>query len=264
MYKFDIQGRLVEQGWPGTQALHFSREHEGVVVSDSDGRLFEFTEDEAHQPISLFTKDVQINYEYDARKQLITVTRKHEGQTFQRSYRYTDGRDARLLTDIIDERGVTYAHWNYDGNGRAVSSSHANGAELTRLDYGLDNTTVTNPLGKKTRYRFIPINGHKRIVAIEGEPSANCPNSNSTFTYDARGLLKTRRDNNGNLTTYDYDARGLEVSRTEAAGTPQARTITTQWHPRLYLPVQVAEPGRVTRYQYDEQGRQTGWTLTER
>lgn len=91
---------------------------------------------------------------------------------------------------------------------------------------------------------------------------ANCPNSNSTFTYDARGLLKTKTDNKGHLTTYEYNDRGLEVSRTEAAGTPQARTITTQWHPTLFLKTQITEPERVIRYHYDEQGRQIGQTVT--
>ncbi|MBN0140809.1 RHS repeat protein, partial [Pseudomonas aeruginosa] len=103
-----------------------------------------------------------------------------------------------------------------------------------------------------------------RIVAIEGEPSPNCPGSNSTFTYDDQGLLTSKRDNNGNLTTYQYNARGLETSRTEAAGTAQTRTITTDWHPTLFLPVQVSEPSRSTRYQYDAEGRKTGETVTTR
>ncbi|HFT7998616.1 TPA: RHS repeat protein, partial [Pseudomonas aeruginosa] len=48
----------------------------------------------------------------------------------------------------------------------------------------------------------------------------------------------------------------------EAAGTPQARTVTTDWHPTLFLPVQVSEPGRITRYQYDAEGRKTGEAVT--
>ncbi|EZN60578.1 hypothetical protein AJ70_05974, partial [Pseudomonas aeruginosa BWH030] len=47
------------------------------------------------------------------------------------------------------------------------------------------------------------------------------------------------------------------TSRTEAAGTAQTRTITTDWHPTLFLPVQVSEPSRSTRYQYDAEGRRT-------
>ncbi|HCR1796156.1 RHS repeat protein, partial [Pseudomonas aeruginosa] len=32
----------------------------------------------------------------------------------------------------------------------------------------------------------------------------------------------------------------------------------------LFLPVQVSEPGRITRYQYDAEGRKTGETVTTR
>ncbi|OPD89894.1 hypothetical protein AO966_04270, partial [Pseudomonas aeruginosa] len=65
---------------------------------------------------------------------------------------------------------------------------------------------------------------------------------------DVQDVTLYAYDSRGNLTTYQYNARGLETSRTEAAGTAQARTITTDWHPTLFLPVQVSEPGRITRY----------------
>ncbi|SIQ07957.1 RHS repeat domain-containing protein, partial [Aquipseudomonas alcaligenes] len=93
------------------------------------------------------------------------------------------------------------------------------------MAYNADDTvSVTNELGKVTKYSFQTIEGVRRITSIQGEPSANCPNSNSTFTYDSNGLLKTKTDNKGVLTTYTYNARGLEISRTEASGTAQART----------------------------------------
>ncbi|WP_241492034.1 RHS repeat protein [Pseudomonas sp. TTU2014-080ASC] len=107
-----------------------------------------------------------------------------------------------------------------------------------------------------------PINfaiGNKFQLETDYQPSGNttlsfCPNSNSTFTYDNRGLLKTKLDKKGNLTTYDYNERDLEISRTEAAGTPQARTITTEWHPTLFLPVSITEPNQITSYTYNTQG----------
>ena len=68
----------------------------------------------------------------------------------------------------------------------------------------------------------------------------------------------------GIVTTYDYNDRGLEVSRTEASGTAQARTVATEWHPSLYLPLAVTEPDRITRYQYDDQGRQLSRTVVKR
>ena len=187
------------------------------------------------------------------------------GHSSSISYFYEDERNPKLLTGITDERGVRYATWSYDELGRATSSEHANGTDRVEIAYNDDgSSTVTNELGKKATYRFQTIQGIKRITAIKGEPSPNCPNSNSTFTYDDRGLLKTKTDNKGIVTTYDYNERGLEVSRTEASGTAQARTVTTEWHPSLYLPLAVTESDRITRYQYDDQGRQLSRTVENR
>ncbi len=111
---------------------------------------------------------------------------------------------------------------------------------------------------------MVTVGNIQRVSSVEGEPSANCPNSNSTFTYDDRGLVKTRTDNKGNVTTFDYNERGLEVSRTEAYGTPQARTVTTTWHPTLFLPLTMTEPDRITTYSYDDQGRQLSQSVSPR
>ncbi|WP_236208157.1 RHS repeat protein [Pseudomonas tohonis] len=186
-----------------------------------------------------------------------------QGQAQQRTYHYQDSRNPNLLTGITDERGIRYATWTYDDQGRAISSEHAGGAERTLVSYNDDgSSTVTNALGKRTTYRFQTIQGVRRVTAIEGEPSANCPNSNSTFTYDDRGLVKTRTDNKGNVTTFDYNERGLEISRTEAYGTAQARTVTTTWYPTLFLPASVTEPDRITTYSYDDQGRPLSQVVT--
>src|SRR5262249_15579836 len=65
----------------------------------------------------------------------------------------------------------------------------------------------------------------------------------------------SRTDWVGNVTTYTYDlARNLETSRTEAVGTPQVRTISTQWHATFRLPAAVAEPLRITTYVYNGDG----------
>lgn len=51
--------------------------------------------------------------------------------------------------------------------------------------------------------------------------------SNSTYTYDDRGLMLTKTDARGLATTYSCNDRGFEVSRTEASGMPLARIATT-------------------------------------
>jgi YD repeat-containing protein len=207
------------------------------------------------------------SYSYDSTGNLISV--QHPDSTYTQ-YLYNEpsmiaAGTPNSLTGIIDQNGVRFATWKYDQQGRGISSEHAGGAEKVTLTYNNDNsTTVTNGYGKKTTYRYQVFQGLKLLTAIEGESSANCPNSNSSFTYDSNGLLKTKTDNKGVLTTYAYNARGLEISRTEASGTAQARTITTDWHPTLFLPTVVTEPKRITTYHYDDQGRQLSRTVEER
>ena len=60
----------------------------------------------------------------------------------------------------------------------------------------------------------------------------------------------------GKIITYVRNSRGLELSRTEASGTPQERTIVTQWHPQFRLPTKITEPNKITEYTYDVQGHQ--------
>ncbi|HHM8575905.1 TPA: RHS repeat domain-containing protein, partial [Pseudomonas aeruginosa] len=214
-------------------AHSISLEHKGdlLIATTKEQEKIEITFNEHGQPKSLETSNARIDLFYNQNGSLIK--RKTSSSTFnsERNYHYENSQNPRLLTGITDENGARFATWTYDNQGRAISSEHANGAEKVSLAYNDDgSTTVTNEYGKQATYRFQVIQGIKRIVAIEGEPSPNCPSSNSTFTYDDQGLLTSKRDNNGNLTTYQYNARGLETSRTEAAGTAQARTITTDWH----------------------------------
>src|SRR5262249_16739504 len=66
-------------------------------------------------------------------------------------------------------------------------------------------------------------------TGISGSQCSTCRESRAT-SYNPAGFVSSRTDYNDNVTQYTYDdTRGLEISRTEAASTPQARTITTQW-----------------------------------
>ncbi|WP_244863021.1 DUF6531 domain-containing protein [Pseudomonas sp. Pc102] len=263
-YFFDQQGRLTKTTHPQKETQTLSYIGSMIQVSDESGHTLSFEENTAHQLLSATDGAHQISYSYNGNR-LTAVTQHHGDVMQQRLYHYENSSNPNLLTGITDERGIRYATWTYDDQGRAISSEHAGGAERTLVSYNADgSSTITNALGKRTTYRFQTIQGVRRITAIEGEPSTNCPNSNSTFTYDDRGLVKTRTDNKGNITTFDYNERGLEVSRTEAFGTPQARTVTTEWHPTLFLPVIITEPDRTTSYSYDVQGRMIGQATTQR
>ncbi|MWK54776.1 RHS repeat protein [Pseudomonas otitidis] len=264
-YEFDQQGRLVVQISQDGKRQQLSYSQAAVTVSDELGRSLTFTEDAYHQPLSLQTEEFQVAYQYNANQRLTQLTRTQSGQVEQRSYHYEVAGNDRLLTGITDERGVRFATWTYDDKGRATSSEHAGGAERTLVTYNTNGTTtVTNPLGKRADYHFQIVDGTKLVNLIVGQPSANCKYAYSRFTYNPRGLLSSHIDRRNQVTNYTYNDRGLEVSRTEADGTPQSRTITTTWHPTLNLPLTVTEPDRITTYRYDDQGRQLSQSVSQR
>ena len=236
-----------------------------IVVTDSLGRSMTLTLNTVKRLTGLTASSLQVTYTYNTAGRVTKATRTQAGQSRSRTYHYEDTREGGWLTGITDERNVRYVTWAYDAQGRAIKSELNGGVDKYLFTYNSNgSTTLTNPLGKQSTYSFQTIAGAKRITSLAGAASPNCPNSNSTFTYDSRGLIKTKTDNKGYVTTYDYNARGLETSRTEASATPQARTVTTEWHPTLYLPVTITEPERVLQLEYDAQGNQLSQTTTER
>ncbi len=224
---------------------------------------------------SVSTVQGDIRYEYDTseNKNLVRIvfpdTTADDSDNPARQYQYSNTSFPSALTGIVDETGILFAQWEYDDQGRAIKSWHAADADTTTLDFTFADdasdprTTVTNSLGKQTTYHFESINGKKRVTLIEGHQSENCVAANRVKTYDDNGFVASIEDWNGNITRFERDARGREIKRTEAAGTPAERSIITQWHATLNLPVQVTEGGRSTHYEYDAAGRVTATRVTK-
>jgi len=256
---FDNNGGIVSMKSPNGFIQNFSAIPYGYHVSDQFGGALDFTQDARGQPLSLGFGALAASYQYallDQGSILSSISFTKSGVTQTRSFLYEDSTHPTALTGLIDERGVRYATWHYDAQGRAISSEHANGAEKVTLTYNDDgSTTVTNALGHAVTYRYQVIQGIKHITSIEGEPAAGCPASNSSYTYNAIGQVATKTDALGHITAYTYDTLGRETQRVEAQGTPQARTTTTTWHGTSFLPETVTTTDRVTTYTYDTQNR---------
>jgi RHS repeat-associated protein len=203
-----------------------------------------------------------ISYGYDGRQRLISVT---YADAASKTYSYANSGNDWLLTSIIDETGESFATYTYDNAGRVISETRAAGANSHSFSYAAtvgQPTTITDPLGTVTQIGFTPAAGMYRPSSYSN-PCVSCRGF-STMTYDANGNPSTKTDFNGNQTVYTFDLnRNLEVSRTEAHGTPNARSITTQWHPTFRLPVQVDEPGRQTAYTYNGSGQPLTLTITD-
>jgi YD repeat-containing protein len=207
-----------------------------------------------------------VQYAYDASQNLTTVTYP-DTTTRQYLYENTASGTRNQLTGIVDESGQRYSTYTYNttsgASGKVLSSQHAGGADAVSLSYGTNATTVTDALGTARTYTYQSILNRMKTTAISGTTCLQCDGAKSVI-YDAQGNPTSRTDFNGVQTTRSFDmTRNLELSRTEAYGTAQARTITTQWHPTWRLPVLVTEPNRTTAYSYDSYGNVLTKTITD-
>ena len=253
---YDAMGQLNKISFRSgvTQSVSYDNFARVSSVTDSFQRItLNFTYDNKNRLILVGIYNVgSISYAYDANNNLISVTYPDQKT---RQYLYEDSAHPNALTGILDENGTRFATWLYDAQGRALSSEHAGGAEKVSFTYGANSTGVTNALGATRTYNFSTILGVLKSIGQDQPAGAGCGPASSNITYDANGNLSSRTDFNGNVTTYQYDlTRNLETRRIEAAGTPQERTITTEWHPTYRLPTRMAEPVRITIHSYDAKG----------
>ena len=251
---YDNQGRLIKVESPSQPAIELTYE-EAKIILDNGNVTVNYHLDDKQKFTRIESGEVVRNYQYDEQGRLIGTD---FNEKRKETYHYENEQFPTLLTGITNARNVRYATWEYDATGRATVSKHSGGADNFTFSYPDENSTlVTNPLGKKTTYRFEEINGFRKVKAVEGHASANCLATNKDYEYFDNGQLKSKTDWQGVKTTYQYNDRGLTTEKVEAAGTPQARTTETQWHDTFSLPVKVTEPGKTTTYEYNGKGQLT-------
>jgi len=252
-----------------------------IRVTDSFGKQLNFTYDSSSRITTISDPAGNIYiYSYDIAGNLKTITYPDNTPvdlTDNPIKTYVYGSDIgelantanvsqpNALTGIIDENGLRYATYQYDANGKAISTEHAGGVEKYSLAYSADgtSTTVMDPLSSTRTTTFTTILGVVKPTGNSQPGGSGCSAASNNITYDVNGNVATRTDFNGNRTNYVFDlVRNLETSRTEGltaagANTPQTRTITTEWHPTFRIPTKITEPGLETTYTYDAKGNIT-------
>lgn len=231
-----------------------------IRVTDHFGNSMQFTYDQNSNLTHLITPaGDQIIYEYNIYKLLTSVTYP-DGR--KRSYLYNEAENMKslrsplALTGIVDENNSRYATFKYNDGMQAISTEHANGVGKYTLSDGSSQSTVIDPLGTVRKYNYSDSAlGKRRFTGIT-QPTPNGTGSvTSRYYYDANANISSMTDFKGVVTNYVYDmARNLETSRVEAAATPMARTIKTEWHPLYRLPAKISESKRLTSFRYDDNG----------
>jgi RHS repeat-associated protein len=251
----------------------------GLLISQSDafGHTLTWAYNSSGQ-MTLMTDPAggTYQYSYDSNNNLIGLV---YPDSSSKTYWYNESANTggaslpNALTGVTDENSSRYATFQYlnsNGNTFAVNTQHAGGVDSYNFTYSAYwgsspyRAVVVDPLGTSRTYQF----GNELSYNVDSSQTQPAASGTGTVTqsetYDANGNPATRADYNGNVTHYVYDlTRNLETSRTEAYGTPQARTITTTWDPNWRQPDLITEPNRTTGFAYDSMGNVRTKTITD-
>lgn len=253
--RYDAEGKLQSLIEPSGKSQTVAYDTSGRLSSivDNQGRVFALLYDGNNRIVTLIQPDgALVQFAYDGQNNLVRII---WPDTRFRTYHYEDTRFPSALTGITDENGVRYITYTYDSSGRAIGEILAGNVESYGLNFGTNQTTVTDPLGTQRTYNFQTILGVAKSTGVSQPGGSGCGPASSSLTYDANGNVASRTDFNGVVTTYTYDlSRNLETSRVEAVGKPEARTTSTQWHSYWRQPTQVAEPKKRTTWVYNGDG----------
>ncbi len=187
-----------------------------------------------------------VRYAYDLAGRLVSVTDPAGGAT-----RYGYDGNHRILTVTVP-RGITVLTNEYDAQGRVVSQTQADGGVwafgYTVLGGLVAETTVVDPRGSRTTYRFDPAGLVLSHTDALGQTT--------TFEYaTGSNLLVATTDPLGRARRFAYDAGGNLVSAADPAG--NATTLT--YEPTFNRLRSITDPiDRTIEFEYDARGNLTG------
>jgi YD repeat-containing protein len=264
------KGSLSSIAWPNgyTQTMNYTS---GVLtsVSDSYSRSLSFTYTSSVLTGVTTPDSATLTYGYTTvnSQSLLTSVTYNTSPTSSQTYVYANTKLPYALTSITDENGNTNSQWAYDGAGRATSSQHAGGADLTTISYNDTNgqRTVTGPLGNAETYKFTTLQGVSKVNEIDRAANSPVASATRTFTYDTNGYLATALDWDGNSTHWTNNSHGLPTSITEAYGAGVARTTTITYDSTwAHKPYTITKTNVTIDDRYDAtKGTLTTHTLTD-
>jgi RHS repeat-associated protein len=241
-------------------------------VTDPVGRSIEFSYN-AQGRISALTDPIgrTVTYTYNADQTLASVTNPEGGVT-----RYEYEGSARMLR-MFDARNVKMFENTYAGL-RVGAQTAADGG-VFRFYYTFVNalvtetspilaTTVVDPLGRPTTYRFDPLGN--LVQAIQHDPNivyaVGLPAQGDSKTFDRAPAGNKVRSAVGKAIcascgnpaagdiSFAFDTLGNMTSRTDALGT----SVSIVYEPTFSLPTQVTDPlGNSSTSTYDSRGNLT-------
>jgi YD repeat-containing protein len=248
---FDSTGALLILTRGNGMVLNFTYAGENLIlVQSSDGRTLRFG-----YTGNLITQITDLNGRiitagYDANRNLVSLTWQ-DGSVSQ--FLYENPAFPWALTGKVDENGNRYATFNYDLQGRAISTEYAGEVNKFSVAYttpplrsvaesfdSVNNifyrthswqsptgTAVTQPNGQTVRVDAANVMGMPVITSQSQPAGSGCAASTSTLSYDVNGNIASKNDFQGQRSCYAYDSSNRETVRVEGlASTVDCSTVT--------------------------------------
>ena len=175
-----------------------------------------------------------------------------------------------FMSGVRDPAGKvvsSYIYQSANGNLSEEWKGPTNTPEASKIDQlKTSSQSITDGLGNY--YSFVGSQGRMNSYAT---PCPVCRGPQAkTFSYDVNQRVNQSTDFNNVQTTYTYDSGGRMSSKTEAFGTPLARTTSYTWMEGYNLPLTLTEPvlvngvagQRVTTWTYNAQRQPLTQTVT--
>lgn len=193
---FDEQGTLLRA--ENANGFGYDLEYEAgklikVIRDNGDSFEFKYSEENPDHIESVTDHSGRsILYKYNGRN-LTSVTSGDRVVKF-------DYDSSGCLSDVVDSRGVTVVHNEYDDEGRVSRQFFPDGSEM-RYTYDKENaaTTVTEKNGSES-YHF-----HDELLRNTDNVYTN---GTESFEYNDKNLVTSEKDLNENEIKYQYDNRG--------------------------------------------------------
>ncbi|MCW9016506.1 MAG: hypothetical protein OQJ89_06060, partial [Kangiellaceae bacterium] len=176
------------------------------------------------------------------------------------------------LTGKMNEKGVRFATWQYDTNGRAISSEHHNGLEKVELDYSIEEQVkVTHHLSATLSNQAIlhyddllfGEDIERKLTSVENLACTDCVVGNWKYGYDDNGYIRDSTSPAGRVTQFTHDAQGFETQRISAYGTAAQKVLDTVWDTTNRRVTQTTRDNLQTAYVYNAANQLTSVTLTD-
>ncbi len=195
-----------------------------VSVTDPSGRVLTLVPN-ADGTISQISDSLGViaDYEYFPTTTWLKTVTYPDGSKYKFEYDTTSSSGKVLLKTVKDVSDNILETHAYDNLGRATTSEKQGGAEKYTINYNHQTlTTVTDALGKVTKYNFSTRQGRTMVTDVEGVCS--CGGTGSEIThYDLTELGVPFKSTNalGQETLYEYNSNGYLSKQIDVYGSQE-------------------------------------------